>query len=248
MPNALGHRPRLWLPNRIAGRLSFSAIRRGLGHRRHSGTGAPSSTIQVLDQFHAQDDFNGGELGIAIERRLCRWSLESNLKLALGNTHSHIDINGSTTTAAGVSSGGLLALPSNMGVHNADQFSVIPELGMNVQQSNVSPSGDVGLHVHLLEQRIAAHRARRHRPIEAVRRSSSSRIQPDAPPAISRRRPSSAGTPTRAACCEDRAHLRFKHFGIVACGKRNLRIADARLGQRIERKARVHGLTLRKSP
>ena len=55
--------------------------------------------------------------------------METNLKLALGNTHSRVEINGSTTTAANTFSGGLLALPSNMGVHNADQFSAIPELG-----------------------------------------------------------------------------------------------------------------------
>ena len=53
-------------------------------------------------------------------------------EIGIGQHALRIDINGSTTTAAGVSSGGLLALPSNMGVHNADQFSVIPELGMTL--------------------------------------------------------------------------------------------------------------------
>ena len=54
------------------------------------------------------------------------------MKLALGNTHSRIDINGSTTTAAGTFAGGLLALPSNMGVHTSDQFSMVPELGLTL--------------------------------------------------------------------------------------------------------------------
>ncbi len=116
----------------LLGGYRFQQLAEGLDIADTSSAGAPSSTIQISDQFHTRNDFNGGELGIAIERRLCRWSLESNLKLALGDTHSRIDINGSTTTAAGVFSGGLLALPSNMGAHNADQFSVIPELSMTL--------------------------------------------------------------------------------------------------------------------
>lgn len=95
-----------------------------------SSTSSPGSTIQIFDQFQTQNDFNGGEVGIATQVRRCRWSFESNLKLALGNTHSRIAINGSTVTAANTFSGGLLALPSNSGVHNANQFSVIPELGV----------------------------------------------------------------------------------------------------------------------
>jgi hypothetical protein len=86
-------------------------------------------TAQTLDQFHTQNNFNGGELGIATEWHQCRWSFETNLKVALGDTHSSIDIEGSTTTGGTTSAGGLLALASNSGVHDADQFSVIPEIG-----------------------------------------------------------------------------------------------------------------------
>jgi hypothetical protein len=88
--------------------------------------------IQVFDEFHARNDFNAGEVGIAVLRHACRWSLESSLKLALGNTHSRIDITGSTTTPAGTFPGGLLALPSNMGTYNADRFSAVPELGFTL--------------------------------------------------------------------------------------------------------------------
>ncbi len=114
----------------LLGGYRFQQLTENLDINDSSSTAAPGSTIQIADRFHAKNDFNGVELGTAIERREGRWSLESNLKLALGNTRSRIDIAGSTTTAAGTSPGGLLALPSNMGVHNADQFSVIPELGV----------------------------------------------------------------------------------------------------------------------
>ncbi len=88
-----------------------------------------ASTIQISDQFHACNDFNGGVLGMATEWHRERWSLETNLKLALGDTHSQIDIEGSTSTGGATYPGGLLALPSNIGVHTADQFSIVPELG-----------------------------------------------------------------------------------------------------------------------
>ena len=112
----------------LLGGYRFQQLTEGLDITDTTGTAAPGETIQVFDEFHARNDFNGGVVGIAIERHLCRWSLETNLKLALGDTCSRIDINGSTTTAAGTSPGGLLAQPSNIGVHTANQFSVIPEL------------------------------------------------------------------------------------------------------------------------
>jgi hypothetical protein len=93
---------------------------------------SPSARIQVFDQFRTQNDFNGGEVGVALHRQSCRWSLDTNLKLALGSTRSRVAINGSTTTAAGTLPGGLLALPSNSDVYYADQFSVVPELGVTL--------------------------------------------------------------------------------------------------------------------
>lgn len=95
-----------------------------------AATASPGSTIQILDQFQTQNDFNGGEVGIATEWHQCRWSFETNLKLAVGNNRSRTAINGSTTTGARTLTGGLLALPSNIGVYDADQLSVIPELGV----------------------------------------------------------------------------------------------------------------------
>jgi hypothetical protein len=57
------------------------------------------------------------------------------LKVAVGNTHSRTLINGSTTitppdATATTSQGGFLALPTNMGDHETNQFSVVPELGL----------------------------------------------------------------------------------------------------------------------
>src|ERR1019366_9924695 len=57
--------------------------------------------------------------------------------VALGDTHQTVDINGSTriTTPGGATTvlpGDLLAQPSNIGHYARDQFSVVPELGLNL--------------------------------------------------------------------------------------------------------------------
>lgn len=58
-------------------------------------------------------------------------------KLALGDTHQTVDINGATTITppggpATVRPSGLLALPSNTGRFSRDEFSVVPEGSVNV--------------------------------------------------------------------------------------------------------------------
>ena len=58
-------------------------------------------------------------------------------KVALGATHQEVRISGTTDfTDPGVApvrqQGGLLALPTNIGSYSRDQFSVVPEIGINV--------------------------------------------------------------------------------------------------------------------
>ena len=118
----------------LLGGFRFQQLTDSLDIGDTSGPGAPSQSIQILDQFHTRNDFYGGELGIATQWHQCCWSVETNLKLALGSTYSRIDINGSTTTATGTLPGGLLALPSNMNMspYTSNQFSMIPELGLTL--------------------------------------------------------------------------------------------------------------------
>jgi hypothetical protein len=116
----------------MLGGYRFQRLAEGLDITDTSTLVASNESITIFDEFHTRNVFNGGEVGIAVESHGCHWSFESNLKLALGSTHSSIDINGSTTTPTGTTPGGLLALPSNSGTHDANQFSVIPELGFTV--------------------------------------------------------------------------------------------------------------------
>jgi hypothetical protein len=101
-----------------------------------SGPGAGTSFI-VDDRFHTRNQFGGGQLGLRREWCWQRWSLDVTGKVALGETHQEVDINGSTiiTPPGGPSrafTGGLLALPTNIGSFSRDRFSVMPELGVNV--------------------------------------------------------------------------------------------------------------------
>lgn len=93
--------------------------------------------ISAFDQFHTVNRFYGAQLGIRAEWWWNRVFVNATGKVALGDTHQTVDINGLTriTTPGGATTvlpGNLLAQPSNIGHHARDQFSVIPELGVNV--------------------------------------------------------------------------------------------------------------------
>jgi hypothetical protein len=94
-------------------------------------------TILVIDHFGVRNQFWGGQAGIDAACAHGPWVLEGRAKLALGNTHETINIVGNqvVTTPTGqrtVFTGGLLALPSNIGKHTHDEFAVVPEVGINV--------------------------------------------------------------------------------------------------------------------
>src|SRR5262249_6448166 len=83
----------------------------------------------VQDQFHTRNQFYGGQIGLDWELRRGRWVLDTRAKVALGNNHETIDIDGFqvVTHANGTQqafTGGLLALPSNIGHFQRDRFSV----------------------------------------------------------------------------------------------------------------------------
>ncbi len=102
-----------------------------------SGSIAPAgTTIETVDIFHTRNNFNGGDLGFSTEWRRGRWTVETLLKMGIGDTQTQVVINGATSVTANgastVSNGGLLALPSNIGMHDSNQFSVMPEIGLTL--------------------------------------------------------------------------------------------------------------------
>ena len=63
------------------------------------------SAFLVHDQFNTQNSFNGGDLGMKFEFQRNRWSLDMFPRIALGSTHSTVDINGSTRITTDVAAG-----------------------------------------------------------------------------------------------------------------------------------------------
>jgi hypothetical protein len=103
--------------------------------------GAPAPFTNALtivnDSFNTHNQFYGGQIGFDSEWKYGPWSIDVRGKLALGATEQQLTINGlETITAANGSTssftGGLLALPSNIGNHSKAQFSVVPEVGLTV--------------------------------------------------------------------------------------------------------------------
>jgi hypothetical protein len=105
-----------------------------------SGTqsGYPAgSVVQQSDIFNTRNVFQGGEVGMSTSLHYQRWSIDSLLKIGVGQTHTRVTIAGATTTtipgqSATVLPGGFLALPSNMGTFDSNQFSVVPDLGLTL--------------------------------------------------------------------------------------------------------------------
>lgn len=95
------------------------------------------SSIMVQDHFGTHNLFVGGQTGLDMGFRWRRWSFDLLGKVALGNTHEELNINGFTQFGVpglpmSVQPGGLYALPSNIGHYSRDRFSVVPEAGFTV--------------------------------------------------------------------------------------------------------------------
>ncbi len=100
----------------------------------------PGTTQDSGDSFATDNDFHGGELGLNAEFYRGPWSLNLLAKLALGNVHQQVKIDGWTTIVTPdpngqtyESAGGLLSQPTNIGYRSRNEFGVLPELGVNLQ-------------------------------------------------------------------------------------------------------------------
>ncbi|HZU39203.1 MAG TPA: BBP7 family outer membrane beta-barrel protein, partial [Gemmataceae bacterium] len=98
---------------------------------------SPGVNFLVTDAFGTRNQFYGGDIGLRSELYWGNWQLDVTGKVALGNTHEVVTINGVTgITPPGVPTtffqGGLLALPSNIGRYSRNRFAVAPEVGINL--------------------------------------------------------------------------------------------------------------------
>jgi hypothetical protein len=87
------------------------------------------------DAFSTENLFQGLQLGVVYQAYFRRLTMESMLRVALGNNRQRVSIRGATTISDfGVTNdyiGGLLAQRTNIGDSESNQFTMIPELGLN---------------------------------------------------------------------------------------------------------------------
>ncbi len=100
---------------------------------------AMGTAIDVYDSFETENDFHGGEFGLAANFDGDRWGLELLGKFAIGNIHRTVNINGQTTVTTpppgattNTATGGLLALSSNIGQTTENDLAILPEFGANL--------------------------------------------------------------------------------------------------------------------
>jgi hypothetical protein len=93
-------------------------------------------TIARSDRFTTINEFNGADIGSTVHYHIDRFSADLLLKVAFGDVHSIVDINGATSTirsgSTTVVDGGLLAQNSNMGRYSNHDFAMMPEFGATV--------------------------------------------------------------------------------------------------------------------
>ncbi len=97
----------------------------------------PGTRFQIDDSFHARNDFHGAELGLVTQWIRGRWSLELLSKVALGNNHQVVFIDGSQTISrvglpAERYDEGIFAGWPNINRYTRDSFTMIPQLGVEL--------------------------------------------------------------------------------------------------------------------
>jgi hypothetical protein len=96
------------------------------------GALVPGTTVVIVDQFGTRNEFYGGQLGARVDYG-DRLVVSGFGKIALGSTHEVINLAGFTNgIPGGARQGGLLVLSSNAGSRAHDEFTAVPEIGINV--------------------------------------------------------------------------------------------------------------------
>ena len=128
LPRDLHRRLPLPRPGRSTGHLRKTDhhVRRR-AHQR-DGNDAERRPSRSPTSSARRTTFNGGELGLKFEFQRNRWGLDVFPRIGLGATHSVVTINGThgrhrrRRDRDDVTSGGLLAQPTNIGTYTQDSF------------------------------------------------------------------------------------------------------------------------------
>jgi hypothetical protein len=99
-------------------------------------TAPPGSTVAVIDEFRARNQFYGGQVALRFQYVMNRWSLSGTGSLAIGGTHETVWVNGVTNVfpvngAPASLFGGNFATLQN-GVYSINKFAVAPALQLSL--------------------------------------------------------------------------------------------------------------------
>jgi hypothetical protein len=131
--------PGPWRLDLLVG-IRYLNLSEGLSFATSSPDLPPGSVtvFRTKDEFDANNDFYGGQLGLRGRYLWGRFMADATVKVAVGAMRQHIEIGGSLTTnffsppIVQTFGGGILAQPSNIGSHRRDVIAVVPEAGFNV--------------------------------------------------------------------------------------------------------------------
>jgi hypothetical protein len=98
---------------------------------------APVGTVQVVDdRFAAENEFHGGQFGIASRYRECGWSFHSLAKVAFGSLRRGVALSGQTLTSLdgnnALDPNGLLVRSTNARIEDDYTFGWVPELDLSI--------------------------------------------------------------------------------------------------------------------
>lgn len=94
----------------------------------------PNATRTGMDRFDSENQFHGADFGTAVNFRRGRWTMDLLSKVAVGNTQSRVNIDGTAryNDVLSTTRGSTLATTSNIGTYEHQHFTMVPELGMTV--------------------------------------------------------------------------------------------------------------------
>jgi hypothetical protein len=89
-----------------------------------------------FDSFGTHNQFYGAQVGMSSDFRWGSWFLNATEKLALGDVHEAVNIQGNSQQfiagqLVATNSGGILAQPTNIGHYSRDRFAALPEITLN---------------------------------------------------------------------------------------------------------------------
>jgi len=98
---------------------------------------APGTQVNSVDSFTTSNSFNGGDLGLSTQYTWQNLTVTLRTILSVGEVDRVVKISGSqTNTVPGVApvvrTGGLFALSTNIGEYHSDVWTVVPELGLDL--------------------------------------------------------------------------------------------------------------------